>query len=600
MGGPKLSKSMIGGPRYAPSAAPGKFGSSVRGVQDGAGDPGKRQPVTPKPAIRSTHGPTSRSESRSESRLGPEPMFDEDSDNTPTAVARTTHDRRPTQPRSRPSSNQDAEVHQLRIQLEERDKQLNAYAADLEEMQNSIAELQTATPKHASAATTRSSRGSAIDDMDAPSLRALVREKNEKIAMLTQEFDEHRKQFRGTLDTLEATSEETNRHYEERISVLQVELGELQDRGDDVEGVAQQLKLLDQQVQDLEEGLEDSRRGESEARGEVEFLRGEVERGRAELRREIEKAAEQKEKSASPKGSSRELEQRDDEIRGLKAIIHSLSRDGATPDTGSPKSSRRVSKQRHSVHNQPNGHTDPQLAEERQAREKLEQEVQDLQGRIDRKTSREEQLEDEIQRLRKSTSHVSSSSNGYSERTMHANNPDSYNHKRNSSKSSIYSQDHTSRDTTRRNQHLEPTPESDTHSTTMTDSSDVRCEVCGEAGHEIIACTNYSKPSYPNGHPPPLQADTSSLRQHHRTGRNAVHDDIRTISSPQHPGDERNDSFDAATPKAQHSRTMEPVDGNGNTVAGKNGGVVEGEKWCALCERYGHDFMDCPFESEEY
>ena len=31
-------------------------------------------------------------------------------------------------------------------------------------------------------------------------------------------------------------------------------------------------------------------------------------------------------------------------------------------------------------------------------------------------------------------------------------------------------------------------------------------------------------------------------------------------------------------------------------VAGKESGVVDTSKWCALCERDGHDSVDCPFE----
>ena len=80
---------------------------------------------------------------------------------------------------------------------------------------------------------------------------------------------------------------------------------------EDFEGVVRQLKQLEELVAELEEGLEESRRGEAEARGEVEFLRGEVERGREERRRDG--------------AGMKEAEQKDDEIRGLKAIIHSLS-----------------------------------------------------------------------------------------------------------------------------------------------------------------------------------------------------------------------------------------------------------------------------------
>jgi len=32
-------------------------------------------------------------------------------------------------------------------------------------------------------------------------------------------------------------------------------------------------------------------------------------------------------------------------------------------------------------------------------------------------------------------------------------------------------------------------------------------------------------------------------------------------------------------------------------VAGKESGVVDVNKWCALCERDGHESVDCPFDN---
>lgn len=617
LAGPKLSKSMIGGPRYAPSPTANKFGASVRGIKDGAGDPGKRQPVASKPGVKKavTARTPSRSESRSESRLGPEAMFDEEADNTPIGVAKTAHGTAPVQQRSRPNSNQNDEVKQLRIRLEERDKQLEKYASDLEEMQNSISELQTVTPKHSSAATVRSSRGSGIDDLDAPSLRALVREKNERMAALTFEFDSHRADFRDTIDILEHTSDETKRHYEQNIEVLQDQIRDLQDRGDDVESVATQLKQLEELVQELEEGLEDARRGEAEARGEVEFLRGEVERGRSELRREKEKAAAalkgpgaSSNGSFSPSVSSKELESKDREITGLKAIIHSMSQD-SVPDVGSPKSSRRVSKQRHSGHTQTNGHNDAQLAEERQMREKLERDVKDLEGLVDRKTYREEELEHELERLRKTTAHVSSSSNGNSSQTVIPRS-NSNNHRTNPSinSSTDWRNEQASPDAKR---HLDSMPESDTHSTTMTDHSTLWCEICETSGHDILTCTNMFGD--------PKRKPRSDLHEDHtdHADHDILQDQIAGLSASSRPNNERDainagphditphskdyvaplspaKSPAATTPKAPPSKMPNPMDTG--MVAGKESGVVDGGKWCALCERDGHESVDCPFD----
>ena len=617
LGKPNLSKSMIGGPRYAPSPTPGKFGASVRGTKNVTGDPGKKLPVTPAPPIRKPTGARapSRSESRSESRLGPEAMFDEESDNTPIGLARTAPVLRLGQERSRPTSKQDGELKQLRSQLEQRDKQLEKYATDLEEMQNSLAELQTVTPKQNSV-TTRSSRGSGIDDLDAPSLRALVREKNEKITALTHEFDTHRADFRDTIDILEHTSDETNRHYEERIASLETELRNRNNRDDDVESVAQQLVLLEKQVEDLEEGLEDSRRGESEARGEVEHLRGEVERGRAELRREKEKVA----TALRPGGDSpsdarlqREIAHRDNEINGLKAIIHSLSRDTSAASPNSPKSSRRL---KHSSRDQSNGSTDAQLAGERQAREKLEREIKDLENLVDRKTYREEELEHEIQRLRKHGSQVSADTNGFSERTV----INKGNHRLDDSKGSMpnhWRDRPLHQGPTRSISNVDSVPDSDAHSTTMTDNSSLWCEMCETAGHDILHCTSMG--SQPSSHPPNTTTaaanthnynnNTSSYHTTHGPqphGNNlSAHPHQNDYPAPLSPsrspapgsGRDARGGEAASTPKAQQARKPNPMENC--MVAGKESGVIDEAKWCALCERDGHESVDCPFDDDD-
>lgn len=553
-------------------------------------------------------------------------MFDEESDATPIGVAKTTYGIHGATQKSRPTSGRDDELQNLKMKLEERDRQLKEQTSSLAEMENSIAELQSSMPRHSSVGTIRGSRGSGIDDMDAPQLRAALREKNEKIAMLTADFDAHRADFRSTIDTLELASTETERVYERRVEDLSQEIRELQDRGDDVESVAQQLKQLEELVQELEEGLEDARRGEAEARGEVEFLRGEVERGRSELRREREKAAAALKGAGavmdggiSPNGSSREVEQRDDEIRGLKAIIHSLSRD-AVPDLGNSKNgNRRISKQRNSNISQTNGHSEDQLAEERHAREILEREVKELEGLVDRKTYREEELEHEIERLRNVANapnkHASSGSNGFSERTIMPS-------KRSSGRDSrgIMNEwrEPTSPQNHRPSGHLESMPEADCHST-VTDGSNLWCEICETGGHDILTCTNmFVNPNGGNDNHPSRDAPKSSPESQ-RTGRDVVIEGLKGMAissatpekehaiSPLSPASKmsnnnvnnnnhhHNDGATAIiTSRSPESRMPDPM--NGDMVAGKASGVVNETKWCALCERDGHESVDCPFD----
>ena len=531
-----------------------------------------------------------RSQSRSNSRLGPEAMFDEDSDNTPIGVVKTAQAHN-TQQRTEFDADQDDEVQRLRKMLETRERQLEKQTYDLEEMQSSIAELQMVTPKHNSAGTNRS-RGSGIDDLDDPSLRALVQEKNEKIAKLTTEFDAHRAQFRNTIDSLERTSDETNRIYEQKVDNLNQEIRDLHDRGDDVESVAQQLKQLEELVQELEEGLEDARRGEAEARGEVEFLRGEVERTRSELRREREKAAAALKGAGatidggfSPGGSSREVEQKDDEIRGLKAIIHSLSRDAVPEMGGSKPGSRRVSK-RHS--NQANGHIDDHIVEERQARERLEREIKELEGLVDRKTYREEELEHEIDRLRKANAHVSAGSNGYSEQTAV---PKSK-HQHNPSRSSSHDWREPNSLLKRSIPQLESMPESDGHSTTMTDSSSLYCEMCEKFGHEIFTCPNINDEQPQHGNEIPNAPLRNRPDDVHGISRSLGVSSPHTVDYPPPLSPARSPvRSPTTTPRAKMPNPMDQ-----GPAPGKISGVVDMEKWCAVCERDGHESVDCPFE----
>lgn len=604
LGAPKFSKTGVNTARYAPSPTPGKFGSSMRAGKDPiVADPGKRHGQIMKPDGRLMARP----QSRSQSRLGPDPMFDEELlESTSIGIAKTTYGVREVQHKSRPASGDDGELQSLRLQLEERDRQLEEQTASLADMEKSISELQSSMSKRSSLSAARRSRSSGVDEMDASQLRILLREKNEKIAMLTADFDAHRADFRSTIDTLEMASTETERVYERKVEDLTQEIRELQDRGEDVESVAQQLKQLEELVQELEEGLEDARRGEAEARGEVEFLRGEVERGRSELRREREKAA------AAMKGagavtdgdkvtnaSSREVEQRDDEIRGLKAIIHSLSRD-AVPDMNG---SRRGSKPRPSNGGPVNGYNDDKLAEERHAREILEREVKELEGLVDRKTYREEELEHEIERLRSAVAvnnhnHVRSVSNGFSERTIVPS-------KRSSGRDSKGPLPEAQ---------LESMPEIDDRSST-TDCSHLWCEICDAPGHDILTCTNvfvtskHNTPTKAQPPPAPRHTKTSSESLSQRTGRDVVAEGLKGLSMSTPPPSAKADNEQqdritsqqqrspAAPAPASNTKTLDPTDDNTiNMAPGKASGIIDASKWCALCERDGHESVDCPFD----
>ncbi|CAG8977115.1 hypothetical protein HYALB_00003336 [Hymenoscyphus albidus] len=596
-------------PRYG-SPVPTKFGQSVGGTAD-SGDPRKRGAYPGRNGM-STPG------TRSVSALGQTPMSISEDDTTPIGVGRT-----PTngslgsvssfaskmRPASRAASrtasrtgyrvNNEDEVDRLRGQLEEREKQLKDQAASLAEMEGALAEVQSLMGA-AEVDPSRNNRRGSVEDKDASQLRMLLREKNEKIAMLTAEFDAHRADFRSTIDTLELASTETERVYEKRVEDLLHEVREYQDRTDDVDSVARQLKQLEELVQELEEGLEDARRGEAEARGEVEFLRGEVERTRSELRREREKAAAvlngngANGESKSSSAQSKELAQRDDEIRGLKAIIHSLSRD-AIPDTSNPPSEfERTPTQRQGSFPGLQGSISGTSSQDIAAREKMERELRELRAVVEAKTSREDELERELERARRGSAGQVNSQRS-SAMTLQGS-------------GGIITQDYSSgsardskgtiaswreRDLPRssgehqRKSTLDTMPESDTYSS-ATESN--FCELCETTGHDILTCTNMFTTNG-NGKPRPqneLNVQKRTSKDAGREGLNLPPQDYKPapLSPMKRPPPPVEKTPTAAIPNPMES----------GPCAGKESGVINMDKWCGVCEREGHDSIDCPFE----
>lgn len=466
--------------------------------------------------------------------------------------------RRPT---SRANNANEEEIERLRAQLEDRDNQLKDQASTLAEMESSLVELQSLIDQQDGPKMGRNS----MDDKDAAQLRQMLREKTDKIAMLTAEFDAHRADFRSTIDTLELASTETERVYEKRMEELMADIRELESRNLDVDSVANQLKQLEELVQELEEGLEDARRGEAEARGEAEFLRGEVERTRSELYRERDG------KSGSPSGhasngsdstTAKELEQKEDEIRGLKAIIHSLSRDSEDGHN--------------SMH-------DKSAPTTNGAGRDQERQIAELQALLDKKNNREEELEQELDRLRRGNS---------SEQVQHTSSQNHRSSLRDSRDTVIPARaEPRSPDaaTHRRGNTLDTMPESDTYSS---EASALWCEICETSGHDILTCTNMFGPE-----------GAKSVSNDDGITNKAGDRDTLKAQPPQYGnGDDAARPAPLTTVKSKSStqstppiRVM-PNPMESGPVAGKESGIMDPEKWCAVCERDGHDSVDCPFE----
>ena len=551
--GPRPS---IGGPAKTPSrygSPTNRLAQSVRGT---AGDPSKRI------------GKPSLGGQRSASALG----FDDDVPPNPAGLQRTTTSGSVgsmssfKRPASRANAANEEELERLRSQLQERDRQLREQGSTLAEMEGSLTELQSLIES------ADGPLSSGLGDKDSTQLRIMLREKNEKIAMLTAEFDAHRADFRSTIDTLELASTETERVYEKRMEELMADVRELESRNLDVDSVASQLKQLEELVQELEEGLEDARRGEAEARGEVEFLRGEVERTRTELRREREKAG-------SPNGSqdrgsrdgktvtSKEMEQKEDEIRGLKAIIHSLSRDSIP----SAETRRMSMGQRGSSALISNEAVDNKIA-----RDNLERQVAELQAMLEKRSSKQQELERELDNMRRASLQTAQTSN-----PQRSSLRDSRDTVILTSASKPQSPE-----TTRNRSNTLDVPENDNQSV-ATETSTLWCEICETGGHDILTCNNMFGTDVPktNGHEPKPAVDTSS---------NGLKPNLPGVGDARPaPLSPIKRTVSPAPPEA--SKVM-PNPMESGPVPGKESGVMDPEKWCAICERDGHDSVDCPFE----
>lgn len=562
---------MTPGPRPSiPSTSPSKgpanrFAQSVRGT---AGDPSK------KPSKLDL-----RSGQRSTSAMGGPMNFDEEPPlPTQTPRANGTNGLSASvsafnlrRPASRANQANDEEIERLKSQLEDKDRQLKEQSATLGEMESSLVELQGLIETNQNSPQNNDNNRNSMDDKDTTQLRALLREKTDKIAMLTSEFDAHRADFRSTIDTLELASTETERVYEKRIEELVGELRELESRNLDVDSVASQLKQLEELVQELEEGLEDARRGEAEARGEAEFLRGEVERTRTELQRaKSGDSTSNGSNGASVSSHEKDLAQKEDEIRGLKAIIHSLSRD-SVPGSGNGDASDGAA-----GNGKPGGGGS------------LERQISELQSLLNKKNTREEELEHELEYLRRGNNQAS---NNHS-------NPSSNQRSslRDSRDTVIPARSYETRSpelAQRKGNTLDTMHENDMQSNATTDASALWCEICETSGHDILTCTNMFGP------------DGASAAG----GGNANNDNRSNWASHSKPP--LSPDFTGARPAPlaplSPTRSKSATESTGplnilpnpmesGPVAGKESGVMDPEKWCAVCERDGHDSVDCPFE----
>lgn len=520
------------------------------------------------------------------------------------------------------------EVRRLRKELDERDEQLRDQAISLAEMESNLAEVQSLMAATNSREASSAAPEAGTENADISELRFMLKSKQEKIDMLTKEFDKNRADFRSTIDTLEIAASTTEIIYEQQKQDLMREVEALRNGKEDVEQFQEQYKQFEEAVAELEEAVENARRGEAEAKAESEFLHGEVDRVRIELRREREKAANAvigataavgANWPASPSAStSRDVEQRDDQIRGLKAIIANLT---AGADTSSPSPKR--------------GSLDADAEEALTARvQSLQREKSELKGLIDRVNFREEELERENARLRS----ASGLPNNYTNYAAVAHAPigtSNHRHHESTSTATMHTANRNSatststaiRSSTRgsyttppqsnsrpgsgsmprpKSGAAEPLHEKDLDDASTTESSQADtdsqwCELCEAPGHDILTCSKMfgtdkdqlAKDSSPktNGIEITEDADRTLTLSEPQPSRSSLERPAEAQSSAR--------SSQEKPRQAEKEEEIPPALPMGDGPApGKDSGKIDMTKWCAMCERDGHESVDCPFEEE--
>lgn len=125
------------------------------------------------------------------------------------------------------------------------------------------------------------------------------------------------------------------------------------------------------------------------------------------------------------------------------------------------------------------------------------------------------------------------------------------------------------------------------------------CEICETNGHDILSCTSMfgadaQKKDHPRQKAKPTDneesvenGDTSETSGEDESEYNSF---SHSVSS----------HGDASGPRKAVLEGLKGASGGSSTslpaVAGKASKVVDDSKWCALCERDGHESIDCPFD----
>lgn len=490
------------------------------------------------------------------------------------------------------------EVRKLQAQLEERDRQLAEQATSIAEMEAALTELQATISVNDKKEQDNNAKGvNGVPDESVAAvleqLRATLVEKNDRIAVLTAEFDSHRRDFRETISALEAASSETERVYEAQVRQATQQIEELRTTNDelaaregdfagsreDMETVAEQLAQLEELVQELEEGLDDSRRNEAEAKRRVEELEGEVERGRLALDQEKNRQSQMTDTSGGEEEThslrqekaqlKKELQKRDEELKGLSATFRQLELNAREHDSiNSEKVEELVS---------------------------LRSTVRELEQRSLELTDENDRLKEELEAANKRHADLVESTR----------NPSS-----SPTRTPLVNRGTTAaiQPFSREGSHALTSILNSRHvrgSTETTSQTELYCDLCEETGHDVLNCTAATATKMS---PQPVQPDFADVDG---AGHSANDDFLSSTNLPalnRHAHTQASSTAGTppfATPSTEHPpevASQQPPSvldfDDGKPKPGKKSGKVEMDKYCAFCDMNGHESIDCPFEEE--
>ena len=140
------------------------------------------------------------------------------------------------------------------------------------------------------------------------------------------------------------------------------------------------------------------------------------------------------------------------------------------------------------------------------------------------------------------------------------------------------------------------------------------CDICNEPGHDVLSCTKIDgtdtvqktqgldseesrHKSHPSAQVPPLALGSSSAVKSTANGSPFPPRGASLEASKSPASVMKSESKEGIPRKLASGIDLKALAPDA-PAPGKSSGRVDMTRWCALCERDGHESVDCPFEEE--